>query len=62
MGYGHFRGKLLSGLTDDITDDETDMAELEKNLRAIEKDGLVWGASKVDTSFPGPWQQLLIFS
>lgn len=28
-------------------DDETDMAELEKNLRAIEKDGLVWGASKL---------------
>lgn len=23
------------------------MAELEKNLRAIEKDGLVWGASKL---------------
>jgi elongation factor 1-beta len=23
------------------------MAELEKNLRAIEKDGLVWGGSKL---------------
>ncbi|KAK6359131.1 Translation elongation factor 1 beta [Orbilia brochopaga] len=28
-------------------DDETDMAELEKNVRAIEKDGLVWGASQL---------------
>ncbi|PWN42317.1 elongation factor 1 beta subunit [Ceraceosorus guamensis] len=28
-------------------DDETDMAELEKNLRSIEQDGLVWGASKL---------------
>ena len=28
-------------------DDETDMKELEKNLRAVEMDGLVWGASKL---------------
>ncbi|KAH9902221.1 hypothetical protein F4778DRAFT_781456 [Xylariomycetidae sp. FL2044] len=28
-------------------DDETDMAELEKSVRSIEKDGLVWGASKL---------------
>ncbi|KAK6500465.1 Translation elongation factor 1 beta [Arthrobotrys musiformis] len=28
-------------------DDETDMAELEANVRAIEKDGLVWGASQL---------------
>lgn len=28
-------------------DDETDMAELEAAVRAIEKDGLVWGASKL---------------
>jgi len=27
--------------------DETDMAELEKNVRAIQKDGLVWGGSKL---------------
>lgn len=26
-------------------DDETDMAQLEKNLRTIEQDGLVWGSS-----------------
>jgi elongation factor 1-beta len=26
-------------------DDETDMKELEKSVRSIEKDGLVWGAS-----------------
>ncbi|KAL3473319.1 hypothetical protein BJX99DRAFT_234044 [Aspergillus californicus] len=28
-------------------DDETDLGELEANVRAIEKDGLVWGASKL---------------
>ncbi|KAJ6440025.1 elongation factor 1-beta [Purpureocillium lavendulum] len=28
-------------------DDETDMGELEKAVRSIEKDGLVWGASKL---------------
>lgn len=28
-------------------DDETDMAELEKAVRSIEKPGLVWGASKL---------------
>jgi len=28
-------------------DDETDMKELENNLRAVEMDGLVWGASKL---------------
>lgn len=28
-------------------DDETDMAELEKSVRSIEKDGLVWGSSKL---------------
>jgi len=28
-------------------DDETDMAELEKAVRSIEMDGLVWGASKL---------------
>lgn len=28
-------------------DDETDMVELEKAVRAIEMDGLVWGASKL---------------
>ncbi|CAH1405589.1 unnamed protein product [Nezara viridula] len=28
-------------------DDETDMAEMEKNVRTIEMDGLVWGASKL---------------
>lgn len=27
-------------------DDETDLKEMEANVRAIEKDGLVWGASK----------------
>ena len=28
-------------------DDETDMKELEKTMRSIEMDGLVWGASKL---------------
>jgi elongation factor 1-beta len=28
-------------------DDETDMEALEKEVRAIEKDGLLWGASKL---------------
>ncbi len=28
-------------------DNETDMAELEKAVRSIEKPGLVWGASKL---------------
>lgn len=28
-------------------DDETDMAALEQSVRSIEKDGLVWGASKL---------------
>jgi len=28
-------------------DDETDMKELEASVRGIEKDGLVWGASKL---------------
>jgi elongation factor 1-beta len=27
------------------TDDETDMKELEKAVRSIEKDGLTWGSS-----------------
>ena len=28
-------------------DDETDLEQMEKNVRSIEKDGLVWGASKL---------------
>ena len=30
-----------------MSDDETDLKQLEKNVRDIEKDGLVWGASKL---------------
>lgn len=30
-----------------MVDDETDMVELEKNVRSIEQDGLVWGGSKL---------------
>jgi elongation factor 1-beta len=29
-----------------FSDDETNLEELEANVRSIEKDGLVWGASK----------------
>lgn len=29
-----------------FADDETNLEELEANVRAIEQDGLVWGASK----------------
>ena len=29
-----------------LLDDETNLEEMEKNVRAIELDGLVWGASK----------------
>ncbi|KAH8167259.1 hypothetical protein CIB48_g1028 [Xylaria polymorpha] len=34
-------------LTEPSLDDETDMAALEAAVRSIEKDGLVWGASKL---------------
>ncbi len=30
-----------------MTDDETDMKQLEANVRKIEKDGLVWSAAKL---------------
>lgn len=30
-----------------VSDDETNIEELEANVRAIRKDGLVWGASKL---------------
>ena len=30
-----------------VADDETDMKELEANMRTIELDGLVWGASQL---------------
>ena len=30
-----------------IIDDETDMKELESSVRSIQKDGLVWGGSKL---------------
>jgi elongation factor 1-beta len=32
---------------DTVLDDETDMKALEESVRSIEKDGLVWGASKL---------------
>lgn len=30
-----------------LTDNETDMKELENSVRSIEKDGLVWGRSQL---------------
>ena len=38
---------LRESKADFIVDDETDMKQLEANVRAIEQDGLVWGASKL---------------
>jgi elongation factor 1-beta len=40
----HFNGRLF---TNDCSDDTTDMKALEASVRSIEKDGLVWGASKL---------------
>jgi elongation factor 1-beta len=34
-------------ITNTSIDDETDMKQLEANVRAIEKDGLVWGGGKL---------------
>lgn len=34
-------------VTNVFSDDETDMAALEASVRSIEKDGLVWGGSKL---------------
>ena len=42
-----FNGRLLTRLLLSPTDDETNMKELEANMRTIEMDGLVWGASKL---------------
>ena len=41
--------RLRKGNTDRTgnADDETDMKELESNMRSIEMDGLTWGASKL---------------
>lgn len=48
MGYALPAGDCArTRLTVVFADDETDMKELEGNVRAIEKDGLVWGASKL---------------
>lgn len=34
-------------MADQFSDDETNLEEMEQNVRAIEMDGLVWGASKL---------------
>lgn len=38
---------LIAELSKLLIDDETDMAALEAAVRSIEKDGLVWGGSKL---------------
>lgn len=46
--WGRSELSTYEGLqTDVLEDDETDMKELEKNVRSIEMDGLTWGASKL---------------
>lgn len=35
--------------------EETDMAELEKSVRAIEMDGLLWGAAGLEDVGYGEW-------
>lgn len=46
--WGRSAKRTSKGLeTKTREDDETDMKELEKNLRSIEIDGLTWGASKL---------------
>jgi elongation factor 1-beta len=38
---------LYTLFSDNFLDDETDMKALEASVRSIEKDGLVWGSSKL---------------
>ena len=47
MGYVTFHVLSYASALTYLTDDETDMKELEASVRSIEKDGLVWGASKL---------------
>ena len=49
MGYVQLLNDRGKAYTDGIVnaDDETNMKELEANMRSIEMEGLVWGASKL---------------
>ena len=47
MGYELSKIHLFQYFIDLGLDDETDMKALEASVRGIEKDGLVWGASKL---------------
>ena len=47
MGYELSKIYLFQYFIDLRLDDETDMKALEASVRGIEKDGLVWGASKL---------------
>lgn len=41
------RTHIENSYANEHADDETDMKGLEESVRSIEKDGLVWGASKL---------------
>lgn len=48
MGYAYsHHSQHFMHRTDFFIDDETDMKGLEDSVRSIQKDGLVWGASKL---------------
>jgi elongation factor 1-beta len=47
LGYELSQIYLFQYFIDLRLDDETDMKALEASVRGIEKDGLVWGASKL---------------
>lgn len=49
MGYVQLPNNRGKAYTDGVVtaDDETDMKELEANMRSIEMEGLTWGASKL---------------
>jgi elongation factor 1-beta len=47
LGYELSKIYLFQYFIDLRLDDETDMKALEASVRGIEKDGLVWGASKL---------------
>ena len=47
MGYVQHMVSWLNSMLIFVSDDETPMKELEESVRSIEKDGLVWGGSKL---------------
>lgn len=49
MGMNHSSYLLLDSSLQILQDDETDLKQLEANVRSVEMDGLVWGASQFIT-------------